>query len=130
MDRTEIRPTIERVTAPGRRFAGVRRNFAILIALLAVAVLVITFVRDQGVIDTWKLSRTEKQLREENERLKQEKARLLNEVHRLKTSTDTIEKRAREMGLVYPNEMVIDTRAPENAARPAPAPSKGGPARP
>lgn len=110
----------------GRRLARYMR-FALVV--LAVAILFITFVREQGVIGTWKLSRTEKQLREENEKLRAEKARLQNEVHKLRTSRDLIEKRAREMGLIYPGEVVIDTR--EDNASKAPAPAKqGGSGRP
>jgi cell division protein FtsB len=133
MDNREIRPQIERVTGPDRRTARLRRYARYLLYLIAIAVVIITLVREQGVIGTWKLSRTEKQLQAENERLRLEKARLQGEVHKLRTSSDVIEKRAREMGLVYPGEVVIDTRgdnASRTSDRPAQPQAKGGTGRP
>jgi cell division protein FtsB len=135
MGSSEIRPQIERASEPGRNARASRRYARILIALVAVSLVVITLVRDQGVIGTWKLSRTERQLKAENERLRNENARLLGEVHKLRTSSEIIEKRAREMGLVYPGELVIDTRGDNAARQAAPEPGarslpKGGPGRP
>ncbi len=119
MGNNEIRPQIERITAPGRRTARLRRYSRILLYLIGIAVIVITLVHEQGVIGTWKLSQSEKQLRAENEKLRAEKARLQEEVHKLHTSRDIIEKRAREMGFVYPNEVVIDTRGDNATTLPA-----------
>jgi cell division protein FtsB len=118
MGNNEIRPR-----------TGMRRFFRIALYIVGIAVVVITLVRDQGVIGTWRLSRTEKQLLAENEKLRQETVRLQNEVHKLRTSWDIIEKRAREMGLIYPGEVVIDTRGDNNALSGQPK-GKGGPGRP
>jgi cell division protein FtsB len=131
MGSNDIHPRIERVTGPGRGAARLRRYSRILLFLVVIAVIVTTLVREQGVIGTWKLSQAEKQLRAENEKLRAENVRLMGEVHKLRTSSDLIEKRAREMGLVYPGEFVIDTRA-DNSTRqerkptPERIPSRGG----
>jgi uncharacterized membrane protein (Fun14 family) len=61
-----------------RTRTGMRRYFRIALYVVGIAVVVITLVRDQGVIGTWRLSRTEKQLLAENEKLRQETARLQN----------------------------------------------------
>ena len=129
MANNEIRPQVERVTATRRPGSRMRRFFRIALYLVGIAVVIITLVREQGVIGTWRLSQTEKQLRAENEKLRQEKVRLQNEVHKLRTSWDIIEKRAREMGLIYPGEVVIDTRGDNNAPSGQPQ-VKGGPGRP
>jgi cell division protein FtsB len=135
MGNNDIHPQIERVTGPGGGSFRLRRYSRYLLILVALAVVVTTLVREQGVIGTWKLSQAEKQLRAENEKLRRENERLLGEVHKLKTSSDLIEKRAREMGLVYPGEFVIDTRG-DNASRqgrpaaPETAPPRGGGGRP
>lgn len=112
-----------------------RRYSRILLVLVAVAVVVTTLVREQGVIGTWKLSQAEKQLRAENDKLRRENERLVGEVHKLKTSRELIEKRAREMGLVYPGEFVIDTRGDNVSRQERPAaagsdPKKEGGGRP
>lgn len=135
MGNNDIRPQIERATDPSRESLRLRRYSRILLVLIAIAVAVTTLVREQGVIGTWKLFQAEKQLRSENEKLRRENERLVGEVHKLKTSRDLIEKRAREMGLVYPGEFVIDTRGDnvsrqERPAAPGLLPTSGGGGRP
>ncbi len=130
MGNHEIRQQIERVTGTGRSTNRLRRYLRGLLFLIGLAVLVITLVHEQGVIGTWKLSRAEQQLRAENEKLRLEKNRLQDEVHKLRTSRDIIEKRAREMGLVYPGEVVIDTRGDNAATLPPRADTQRGPGRP
>lgn len=106
------------------RARRVARYVRIAFLVLAAVILAITLVRDQGVIGTWKLARTERQLRDEIATLRLENERLQGEVHKLRTSRDLIEKRAREMGLVYPGEVVIDTRGDNTL--PAASGAKGG----
>lgn len=73
----------------------------------AVAVLVSLF-GEIGIVSTWKLNRTQRQLIAENARLREEIAALRQEVVRLRTNPSYIEEIARkELGLVGEKENVI-----------------------
>lgn len=76
----------------------------------AVAVLIVLFslFREMGVVGTWKLYRTHRQILTENIKLREENQRLQQEVDKLKTNPSYIEEIARkELGLVREKENVI-----------------------
>ncbi|GAB4231285.1 MAG: hypothetical protein OHK0028_06170 [Deltaproteobacteria bacterium] len=89
---------------PGR---AKRRIPLLLAAGLAAAALLLSLFRDMGVVDTWRLRRTERQLRAEVETLRRENAVLKRQVEGLRTNPAVIEEEARRMGLIKEGENVI-----------------------
>lgn len=103
---------------PGRT----RRRIPLLLAAgLFAAALLVTLFRDMGVVDTWKLRRTERQLRAEVENLRRENAVLKRQVEGLRTNRSVIEEEARRMGLVKEREtvIVVPPRQDASASKPA-----------
>ncbi len=84
------------------------------VALVAVAVLISLF-RDMGVVGTWKLRNTERQLRAEVEKLRQENALLKRKVEDLRSNPAAIEEEARRIGLIKDKEKVIVVPPQRNA---------------
>lgn len=82
-----------------------------------------------GVIGTWKLYRTHRQVLSENKSLREENQRLQQEVEKLRTNASYIEEIARkELGLVREKEnvIVLDRKKESQSA----TPTKKGAARP
>ncbi len=88
----------------------------------------ISLFRDMGVVDSWRLRKTERQLRGEVEKLRQENALLKRTVEDLRGNPAVIEQEARRLGLIKEGENVIvvpqrqDARpqaSPQTPARPA-----------
>ncbi|MGZ8461079.1 MAG: FtsB family cell division protein [Candidatus Deferrimicrobiaceae bacterium] len=96
-------------------------------ALLMVAVFISLF-RDMGVVDSWKLRNTERQLRSEVEKLRQENALLKRTVEDLRGNPAVIEQEARRLGLIKEGENVIVVPQRQDA-RPQ-VPPKAGANRP
>ena len=92
-------------------------------AALVVAAVFISLFRDMGVVDSWRLHKTELQLRGEVEKLRQENALLKRTVEDLRGNPAVIEQEARRIGLIKEGENVIvvprrqDAR-PQNPANP------------
>jgi len=85
-----------------------KRRLPLLVAVgLVLAGLFISLFRDMGIVGTWRLRGTEKQLRSEVERLRQENARLKREVDGLRSNPAVIEEEARKLGLIKEQEKVI-----------------------
>lgn len=96
---------------------------------IAVLVLLFSFFREMGIVGSWKLYRTHRQVIEENARLRDENRRLQEEVRKLKTNPSYIEEIARkELGLIGEKENVIVLDRKKDAADPPPA--RKGPGRP
>src|SRR5512139_2093111 len=94
----------ERRKDPGRW----RRRLPLLLALGLVSVgLIISLFRDMGVVGTWRLQSTERQLRAEVEKLREENDRLKREVDGLRSNPAIIEEEARKLGLIKEREKVI-----------------------
>lgn len=89
---------------PGR---GKRRIALFVAAGLVGAAVFISLFRDMGVVDSWKLDRTERQLRDEVVKLRQENAILKQTVEDLRSNPAVIEQEARRIGLIKEGENVI-----------------------
>ena len=75
---------------------------------IAVLILLFSLFREMGIVGSWKLYRTHKQVLEENAKLRDENRRLQEEVVNLKTNPSYIEEIARrELGLIGETENVI-----------------------
>jgi cell division protein FtsB len=102
-----------------------RRLPLIAAGVIALFILMFSLFREMGVVGTWKLYRTQKQVVEENARLREENRRLQQEVEKLKTNPAYIEEIARkELGLIGEKENVIVLDRKKDA--PAAAPAKKG----
>lgn len=97
-----------------------RRRLPLLIAagLLLLAVFISLF-RDMGIVGTWRLRSTEKQLRSEVEALRKENADLKRQVDDLRSNPAVIEEEARRLGLVKDREKVIVVPKRQDARPPA-----------
>ena len=110
---------------PNRR----KRRLPLLIAAaLVIAAVFISLFRDMGVVDSWRLQKTERQLRGEVEKLRQENALLKRTVEDLRGNPAVIEQEARRLGLIKEGENVIVV--PQRQDAPPQAPPKTGANRP
>ncbi len=106
-----------------------KRRIPLFMAIgLVGAGLFISLFRDMGIVGTWRLRSTERQLRSEVEMLRQENARLKREVDDLRSNPAVIEEEARKLGLIKEREKVIVVPRPPDP--PAQPPTKSGPVRP
>src|SRR5512139_2492495 len=105
-----------------------RRLPVFLVAGLICAGLIISLFRDMGVVGTWRLRSTERQLQSEVEMLRQENARLKREVDDLRSNPAAIEEEARKLGLIKDREKVIVV--PRRQDAPTQPSTKSGPVRP
>ena len=88
----------------------------------AVLLLLFSLFREMGIVGSWKLYRTHKQVLEENAKLRDENRRLLEEVENLKTNPSYIEEIARkELGLIGEKENVIVLDRKKDASDSPPA---------
>ena len=117
------------MTIPLRDPNRKKRRLPLLIAAtLVIAVVFISLFRDMGVVDTWRLRKTERQLRVEVDKLRQENALLKRTVEDLRGNPSVIEQEARRLGLIKQGENVIVVPSREDS-RPQ-APPKPGQKRP
>ena len=117
------------MTIPLRDPARKKRRLPLIIAgALLIAALFISLFRDMGIVDSWRLRNTERQLRGEVEALRQENALLKRTVEDLRGNPAVIEQEARRLGLIKEGENVIVVPQGKDA-RP-PSPSKPGAKRP
>lgn len=117
------------ITIPLRDPHRKKRLLPMLIAAaLVVTAVFISLFRDMGVVDSWRLRKTERQLRGEVEKLRQENALLKRTVEDLRGNPAVIEQEARRLGLIKEGENVIVV-PPRQESRPQ-APSKPGANRP
>jgi len=102
-----------------------KRRLPLLIAAgLLIAALFISLFREMGIVDSWKLRRTERQLRSEVEQLRHENTILKRTVEDLRGNPAVIEQEARRLGLIKEGENVIVV-PPRQDARPQPAQKPG-----
>jgi cell division protein FtsB len=108
------------MTIPLRDPNRKKRRIPLFIAAgLVVAALFISLFRDTGIVDSWRLRRTERQLRGEVEKLRQENALLKRTVEDLRSNPAVIEQEARRLGLIKEGENVIVV-PPRQGAGPQP----------
>ncbi len=89
---------------------------------IAVLILLFSLFREMGIVGSWKLYRTHKQVLEENSKLRDENRRLQEEVEKLKTNPSYIEEIARkELGLIGEKENVIVLDRKKDASDSPPA---------
>lgn len=113
------------MTIPMRDPNRKKRLLPLLIAAgLVIAAVFISLFRDMGVVDSWRLGRTERQLRSEVDQLRQENALLKRTVEDLRGNPAVIEQEARRLGLIKEGENVIVV-PPRQDARPRSAPRPG-----
>jgi cell division protein FtsB len=105
-----------------------RRLPLFIAAALVIAAVIISLFRDMGVVDSWRLRKTERQLRGEVEKLRQENAQLKRTVEDLRGNPAVIEQEARRLGLIKEGENVIVV--PQRQEPRPQAPSKPGAKRP
>ncbi|MBP2686966.1 MAG: hypothetical protein H6Q81_1871 [Deltaproteobacteria bacterium] len=84
-----------------------RRLPLFIAAALVIAAVFISLFRDMGIVDSWRLHNTERQLRGEVEKLRQENALLKRTVEDLRGNPAVIEQEARRLGLIKEGENVI-----------------------
>jgi len=117
------------MTAPSNHPTRRIRRLPLFIAAgLLLLALFISLFRDMGVVGTWRLRSTEKQLRSEVDALRRENADLKRQVDDLRSNPAVIEEEARRLGLVKDRERVIVVPNRQDA-RP-PAQQKSGAQRP
>ncbi len=120
---------ISDITIPLRDPDRKKRRLPLFIAAaLVIAAVSISLFRDMGIVDSWRLRKTERQLRGEVETLRQENALLKRTVEDLRGNPAVIEQEARRLGLIKEGENVIVV-PPRQEPRPQ-APSKPGANRP
>jgi len=113
------------MTIPLRDPNRKKRRLPLLIAAtLVIAVVFISLFRDMGVVDIWRLRKTERQLRVEVDKLRQENALLKRTVEDLRGNPSVIEQEARRLGLIKQGENVIVVPSREDS-RPQPPPKPG-----
>jgi len=96
------------MTIPLRDPNRKKRRLPLLIAgALVIAAVFISLFRDMGIVDSWRLRNTERQLRMEVEKLRQENALLKRTVEDLRGNPAVIEQEARRLGLIKEGEEVI-----------------------
>lgn len=101
-----------------------RRLPLFIAAALIIAAVFISLFRDMGVVDSWRLHKTERQLRGEVEKLRQENAQLKRTVEDLRGNPAVIEQEARRLGLIKEGENVIVV-PPRQDSRPQAPPNPG-----
>jgi len=84
-----------------------RRLPLFIAAALVIAAVFISLFRDMGVVDSWRLRNTERQLRGEVDKLRQENALLKRTVEDLRGNPAVIEQEARRLGLIREGENVL-----------------------
>jgi cell division protein FtsB len=115
------------MTIPLRDPNRKKRRLPLLIAAaLVIAAVFISLFRDMGVVDSWRLQKTERQLRVEVEKLRQENALLKRTVEDLRGNPAVIEQEARRLGLIKEGENVIVV-PPRQEAHPQAPPKPGAP---
>lgn len=103
-----------------------KRRLPLFIAAgLVIVAVFISLFRDMGVVDSWRLRRTERQLRGEVEKLRQENALLKRTVEDLRSNPAVIEQEARRLGLIKEGENVIVVPQRQDTRPQAPAPKPG-----
>jgi cell division protein FtsB len=113
------------MTIPLRDPNRKKRRLPLLIAAaLVVAAVFISLFRDMGVVDIWRLRKTERQLRVEVDKLRQENALLKRTVEDLRGNPSVIEQEARRLGLIKQGENVIVVPSREDS-RPRTPPKPG-----
>ena len=96
------------MTIPLRDPNRKKRRLPLLIAAaLVIAAVFISLFRDMGVVDSWRLRNTERQLRGEVKKLRQENALLKRTVEDLRGNPAVIEQEARRLGLIKEGENII-----------------------
>jgi len=109
------------MTIPLRDPNRKKRRLPLLIAAtLVIAAVFISLFRDMGVVDIWRLRKTERQLRVEVDKLRQENALLKRTVEDLRGNPSVIEQEARRLGLIKPGENVIVVPSREDPRPQAP----------
>ncbi|HQU14302.1 MAG TPA: septum formation initiator family protein [Thermodesulfobacteriota bacterium] len=112
---------ISDMTIPLRDPNRKKRRLPLFIAVaLVVAAVFISLFRDMGVVDSWRLHKTELQLRGEVEKLRQENALLKRTVEDLRGNPAVIEQEARRIGLIKEGENVIVVPRRQDARPQAP----------
>ncbi len=112
---------ISDMTIPLRDPNRKKRRLPLFIAVaLVVAAVFISLFRDMGVVDSWRLHKTELQLRGEVEKLRQENALLKRTVEDLRGNPAVIEQEARRIGLIKEGENVIVVPRRQDARLQAP----------
>ena len=97
-----------------------RRLPLLIAAALVIAAVFISLFRDTGVVDSWRLRKTERQLRGEVEKLRQENVLLKRTVEDLRSNPAVIEQEARRLGLIKEGENVIVVPQRQDARPQAP----------
>lgn len=96
---------------------------AVIVGIVAAAALLFTVFGEVGILSTWRMGRSQKQLVEENARLREDNARLRAEVDKLRTNPAYIEEIARkELGLIGEKENVIVLERKQDAPPRDPGP--------
>jgi len=109
------------------RRTGSRLPFLLAAIILCAAVLYSIF-GEVGIVNTYKIRNTQKQLEEENVRLHQEIAELRKQVESLRSNPSAIEEIARkELGLMGKKENVIVLERNKNADLPPTKDRTGSP---
>ena len=116
----ERKTRISDMTIPLRDPNRKKRLPLYIAAALVVAAVFISLFRDMGVIDSWRLHKTELQLRGEVEKLRQENALLKRTVEDLRGNPAVIEQEARRIGLIKEGENVIVVPRRQDARPQAP----------
>src|SRR5512139_1553818 len=129
MPRPEFRYDTKAMTGRRKEPGRWKRRLPLLLAIGLVSTgLIISLFRDMGVVGTWRLRSTERQLQSEVEMLRQENARLKREVDDLRSNPAIIEEEARKLGLIKDREKVIVV--PRRQDAPTQPSTKSGPVRP
>lgn len=107
----------------GRESRAGKRLPLVIAAVLLAATFLYSIFGEVGIVNTYKIYETKKQLEEENDRLRKEIAELRKQVENLRSNPQAIEEIARkELGLIGKEENVIVLERNKNVDIP---PAKG-----
>lgn len=110
-------PLRRKPVSPGRTSAIKRRTVHLLLIFVTIVLVVDSLVGEKGFLETLKVRRQHRELQASVEGIRQENARLREQVRRLNEDPAEIESVAREeLGLIKPGELLFIVRD----AKPAP----------
>jgi cell division protein FtsB len=101
------RPMMVQLTRIYRFFSQANRWPLLIACTLLVVLLGYTIFREGGILATLRLRHTQAKIESDNQRLREDNARLKSDVNDLMSNRKRIEAEARQLGLMYPDEVAV-----------------------
>ncbi len=94
-------------TQPAPRASIKKKLLIASLTFLFLVLIIASFFGDQGLIEIYQVGHRTERLNAEVERLKRQRDVLQREIEELKTNPEAVREKARELGLMAPDEQVI-----------------------